>query len=247
MESTHQLPTFSSLQQANEEQGDKFLALVNKPCPQDWLKSHPQIKVKNSQGQYVALKYLPIDKVEFLLTRVFGAFYQVEVLRESVMFNSVAVTARIHYCIPGTSTWLYKDGCGAAPVQTDKGESAANLAAIKPDGVQKAFPSALSYAVSNAAARIGKVFGADINKDDAFEYAGTYSQAQAPAEQAQPQFYAPQAAPQQPAAPAAPQYPAAAPAQQYPAAAPQPQTPVQQYQPQSPQPSTFTPQFNFTL
>lgn len=198
MESNHQLPTFAGLQQPDAELGSKFLELINKPCPQEWLKNHPQIKVKNSQGQYVPLKYLPIDKVEFLLTRVFGAFKWVEVLRESVMFNSISVTVRLHYCIPGTDTWLQQDGCGAAPVQTDKGESAANLAAVKADGVQKAFPAALSYAVSNAAARIGKVFGADINKDDAFDYAGTYSQPQA--EQAAPQFYAPQQ-PQQAAQP----------------------------------------------
>jgi len=196
MQSTHKLPAFADLQRPDNEIEDKFLALINRPCPTEWLKNHPQIKVKNSQGQYVPLKYLPIDKVEFLLTRVFGAFHLVEVLRESVMFNSIGVTARLHYCVPGTDIWLYKDGCGAAPVQTDRGESAANLAAVKSDGVQKAFPAALSYAVSNAAARIGKVFGADINKDDAFEYAGTYAQQQ----QAAPQFYAPaqQATPAKP-------------------------------------------------
>ena len=75
---------------------------------------------------------------------------------------------------------------GAVAVQTDKGETAANLSAIKSDGVMKAAPAAASFAVSNAAAKIGKVFGGDINKDDALEFTGTYS-----SQPAQPQITGP--------------------------------------------------------
>lgn len=175
--SNHMLPSFAELQQPAELafKSDPFLELVNRPCPTEWVKGHPTLKVKDSRGQFHPLWYLPIDKVRFLLTAIFGPFVREEIISVQQHFNSEVVTVRLHYCIPGTSTWLYQDGVGAVAVQTDKGESAANLAAIKSDGVMKAAPAAASFAVSNAAAKIGKVFGGDLNKDDALDFTGTYA------------------------------------------------------------------------
>lgn len=175
--SNHTLPSFAELQQSQELvfKRDPFLELVNRPCPAEWVKGHPTLKVKDSRGQFHPLWYLPIDKVRFLLTAIFGPFVREEIISVQQHFNSEVVTVRLNYCIPGTSTWLFQDGVGAVAVQTDKGESAANLAAIKSDGVMKAAPAAASFAVSNAAAKIGKVFGGDLNKDDALEFAGTYA------------------------------------------------------------------------
>lgn len=152
--SNHTLPSFADLSKPDEVafKEDAFLAFINKPCPEAWVKKHPYI----AGGKH---KYLPIDKVRWLLTRAFGAFYKEEILSVQQHFNSEVVAIRLHYCIPGTNIWLFQDGVGAAPVQTDKGEAAANLAAIRGDAVMKAAPSAASYAVGNAAAKIGKVFG----------------------------------------------------------------------------------------
>lgn len=193
-QSNHKLPSFADLQQSDETafKADDFLQLVNRPCPAEWLKDHPMVKIK-VRGQWQQLKYLPIDKVRWLLTRAFGAFVKEEILSVQQHFNSEVVTVRLHYCIPGTNVWLYQDGVGAVSVQTDKGEAAANLGAIKADGVMKAAPAAASFAVSNAAAKIGKVFGGDINKDDALEFTGTYS-----SQPAQPQITGPVHATQQP-------------------------------------------------
>lgn len=199
--STHKIPEFADLQTPDEVayKADIFLSFINKPCPAEWVKLHPTIKLKDSRNQYVPLKYLPIDKIRWLLTRAFGAFVREEIISVQQHFNSEVVVARLHYCIPGTSIWLYQDGVGAVAVQTDKGESAANLAAIKSDGVMKAAPAAASFAISNAAAKIGKVFGGDLNKDDALEFSGTYS-----TQPAEPQFqqHLPAAAPVPAPAPA---------------------------------------------
>ena len=151
---------------------EKLVKVLNKPCHMSWVKNHPSIKVKRG-GQMVPLQYLPIDKVRFLLDRIFGLYWKPEVVSYTVMFNACAVHVRLHYRIPDTNIWLFKDGLGAAPVQTDKGESAANLSAIKADAVMKALPSALSYALSNAAGQ-WRLFGSDLNKDDVAEWAGTW-------------------------------------------------------------------------
>lgn len=143
---------------------DEFLAVVNSRPPQAFIKDHPMVS---------GVKYLPIDKVELLLTKVFQQWH-VEILREGQLLNSIFVTVRLHYKQPLTGEWTYQDGTGAAPIQTDKGKSAADLAAIKNDAIMKALPAAESYAVKDAAEKIGTVFGKDLNRKDTMAFTGTY-------------------------------------------------------------------------
>jgi hypothetical protein len=153
---------------------DQLNLLLNQPVPQDWLKDHPTAKKKNDQGHEVPMQYIAIDRVEFLLTRIFQQWH-VEVLREGVMFQSVYVTVRLHYRNPLTGDWHFHDGVGAVAVQTNKGKSAADLAEIKSAAVQMALPAAKSYATKDAAENLGILFGKDINRKDTFAFVGAYS------------------------------------------------------------------------
>lgn len=135
---------------------DQFNALLNSDPPAEWVKEHPFIN---------NVRYLPIDKVEFLLTKIFQ-IWQVEILREGVLFNSVYVTIRLHYRHPISLEMLYHDGLGAVGVQTDAGEAASNMKAIKQDAIMKALPAAESYAVKDAAEKFGRLFGKDLNRRD---------------------------------------------------------------------------------
>lgn len=81
---------------------DEFNVLINQNPPAKWIKTNPY--ANNS-------KYLPIDKVEFLLRKIFKDV-DIEVLREGVMFNALYVTVRIHYTHPVTGVKGFKDGCG---------------------------------------------------------------------------------------------------------------------------------------
>jgi hypothetical protein len=154
-----------------KEFGDKNLAyekdslneLLNQQPYPKWIKEHPIAKSK----------YIPIDKIEYLLTRIFQE-WRVEVLREQVMFNSIAVTVRLHVCNPITNEWTFHDGCGAMNVQTDAGKSAADLGAIKSAAVQMAFPSAKTYAIKDAAEHFGAIFGRDLNRRDIMQFTGAH-------------------------------------------------------------------------
>jgi hypothetical protein len=143
---------------------DDFLTLVNFEPPKQYVKDHPMAK---------GVKYLPIEVVEAFLTKLFQQ-WRVEIVREGQMLNSIYVTVRLHYKHPITDTWEYQDGVGAAPIQTDKGESAANMAAIKNDAIMKALPAAESFAVKDAAEKIGKIFGRDLNRRDAMAFTPSY-------------------------------------------------------------------------
>lgn len=155
---------------------DSLNELLNQPPHASWVKSHPMAKAKNDQGETIPAKYLPIDKVEFLLTYIFQN-WRIEVLREQVMFNSISITVRLHVQNPITLEWTYNDGVGAMNVQTDAGKSAADLGAIKAAAVQMALPSAKSYAIKDAAEHFGAIFGRDLNRRDIIQFSGAHTKA----------------------------------------------------------------------
>ncbi len=142
---------------------DEFLSIVNQEPPQKIVKNHPLVS---------GAKYLPIDKVELLLTKIFQQWY-VEILREGQLANSIYVTVRLHYKHP-INGWTFQDGVGASPIKTDKGFSAADMAHIKSDAVQTGLPAAESFAVKDAAEKIGTVFGKDLNRKDTLEFTPSY-------------------------------------------------------------------------
>ena len=145
---------------------DQLNLLLNQPPHVAWLKSFPaEMGIK---GQY-----MPIDKIQFLLTRIFGEWHP-EVMSYKVMFQSVAVHVRLHYKNPLTGEWSFKDGLGAAGIQTDKGASAADLGAIKLWAVQMALPIAKVAAIKDAADELGALFGRDLNRKDVVQFAGAF-------------------------------------------------------------------------
>ena len=150
---------------------DQLAALLNQPPHASWIKKHPMTK-----GDY-----LPIDKVEFLLTRIFQE-WKVEVISFTQLFQSVAVHIRLHYKNPLTGAWAYHDGVGACPVQVDAGKNASDLGAIKSAAVQMSLPAAESYAIKDAAEKFGSLFGKDLNRKDIIQFAGAYD---APVQQTQ--------------------------------------------------------------
>lgn len=134
--------------------------LLNQPPAEKWLKKHPIAS---------GVRYLPIERVEWLLTRIFLE-WRVEVKQIQVIANSCVVTIRLFYRDVLTNEMLWQDGIGAAPIQTDKGAGATDFNKVKSDGVMKSAPAAESYAVKDAAEKIGKLFGKDLNRADQLLY-----------------------------------------------------------------------------
>lgn len=161
------LPTIEELNYDPETafKNDRLNQLLNVKPPESWLKSHPYINVKNDEGKNVPLKYIPIEKIEFLLTKIFQR-WSVEIVSTGVMFQSVYVHVRLKVENPIDGTFIVQDGIGAANVQTDAGKSAADLQHIKSSAVMMALPSAESYAIKDAAEKFGRIFGKDLNRNN---------------------------------------------------------------------------------
>lgn len=136
-----------------------FQALVNQEPKPEWIKKHPQT------GE----PYIPIERIEWLLTNIIVRF-KVEVKNVQQIANSVCVTVRLHYFDMINNEWTYHDGIGGAPLQTDKGAGAIDWDKIKNNAVQIGAPAAESYAVKDAAEKIGKLFGKDLNRKEVISY-----------------------------------------------------------------------------
>lgn len=156
------LPTFNELITDTEQsiKENALMVLLNQEPPKSWLISHPMIKGYN---------YLPIEKVEYLLTRIYTK-WSVEVKSVQIIANSVCVTVRLYVTNPLNGEIEWQDGIGAAPVQTDKGSGATDWNSVKTDGVQKAAPAAESYAIKDAAEKFGKIFGRDVSRKTTMDY-----------------------------------------------------------------------------
>lgn len=152
------LPTIAELTQDVEVayKTDQFNLLLNQPPPDKWIKVHPFIKGYN---------YLPIDKVEHLLRKIFKS-YKIEITGQGTAFNGVWVTVRVHFVNPVTNEWGFYDGIGAAQLQTKQGTSPADLMNINNGALSMAFPIAKTVAVKDACDHFGTLFGANINRKD---------------------------------------------------------------------------------
>jgi len=134
--------------------------LLNQPPKASWIKQHPM---------FAKVQYLPIERVEYLLTSIFVKWH-VEIKSVQLIANSVVVTVRLFYMNPVNGEMLYQDGVGASPLQTDKDAGATDWTKIKSDAVMKSAPAAESFAVKDAAEKIGNLFGKDLNRADKILY-----------------------------------------------------------------------------
>jgi len=144
---------------------DKLNFLLNQEPPKTWIKEHPFIR---------GHKYLPIDKIEYLMRKVFKE-YKIEVLREGTSFNGVFVVVRVHYKNLASNEWSYHDGIGAINMQLRKQTREEKENNIKVDfntininngALSMAFPLAKTLAIKDACDMFGTLFGANLNRRD---------------------------------------------------------------------------------
>lgn len=163
-ENKQNLPTIAELTSDVELafKNDQFNLLTNQEPPVKWVKKHPYIKDYN---------YVPIDKVEFLLKKLFK-LYKIEVVKTGMLLNAIEVTVRVHYLHPVNNEWMYHDGVGAQELQTQKdtGNLKLDMSNINRGAVTMALPIAKSVAIKDACDHLGKLFGADLNRKDTLNY-----------------------------------------------------------------------------
>lgn len=158
------LPSISELygDVATTQKQDVFTVLLNQEPNPNWIKTHPFIK---------GYKYIPIERIEFLLKKIFKS-YRIEVLKTGMLMNAVEVSVRIHYLHPITQTWEFHDGVGAQELQTVKGSGPlkSDMSNVNNGAVTMALPIAKTIAIKDACDHFGKLFGSDLNRNTQTNY-----------------------------------------------------------------------------
>lgn len=114
----------------------------------------------------------PITHVEHLLKKIFFGLYKVEIIHYGMMVNEITMHVRLYVYHPVIHEWLHYDGISAVPVMQDAQAKVADfMNTKKKKALALNLPTAYSIALKNAAKKIGKVFGADLNR----KYEDTYS------------------------------------------------------------------------
>ena len=166
----NKLPTLADLTTDLQTawKNDQLNFLLSRNPPKDWIAKHQFIKkeiIVNGQKQKVPYEYLPIDKVEHLLRKIFKE-YKIEITGQGSSFNGVWVTVRVHFKSPINGEWYFHDGIGASQLQTKSGTSPADLQNINNGAISMAFPLAKTLAVKDACDMFGNIFGANLNRAD---------------------------------------------------------------------------------
>lgn len=134
--------------------------ILNSEPKAEWVKVHPMTKQK----------YLPIERIEYLLTVIFGS-WSVEVKEIKLIANSVVAIVRLYVKNPLTGETEHQDGVGAMPIQIKKDSGGAiDFANMNSNAIQLGAPAAESYAIKDAAEKFGKIFGKDINRKNSVDY-----------------------------------------------------------------------------
>lgn len=155
----YRVPTLAELYAEDSDawKNDKFMQLLNSDPPPHWVKVEKNIP------------YLPIDKVEILLDRIFVGRVQIDVKECKQLVNAIQVTVRLNVFHPVLQQWVYNDGVGAMPIQLQKGANG-DLSKVNSSAIQMNAPAAVSFAVKDAAERFGKIFGRDLSRKDTTNY-----------------------------------------------------------------------------
>lgn len=138
---------------------DEFKKALNVNPPKSWVKRN---QFANDS------EYIPIDKVEALLDCIFQE-WQVEIKEVKQLAQSICAIVRLHYKDPVSGEWRYHDGVGATPIKTEKGADASDMSKIVSSAVATGAPSAVSYAIKDAADHLGNLFGKNLNRQDTLD------------------------------------------------------------------------------
>lgn len=140
--------------------------ILNAEPKKEWVKTHPFVK---------NLNYLPIERVEYLLTMIFTK-WRVEIKEVKILANSIVTTVRVHVQDPITGEWDYQDGVGAMPIQVAKDAgSAIAFEKMNSSAIQIGSPASESFAIKDACEKFGRIFGKDLNRKDSVNYDRLYS------------------------------------------------------------------------
>jgi hypothetical protein len=160
---TNKLPTLSELYDDTGiiQKQNKLNLILNAEPKKEWVK------------ELNGVKYLPIERHEYLLTMIFSK-WRVEVKEVKLVANSIVTIVKVWFLDPLSNEWDWQDGIGAMPIQTAKGAGALEFDKMNTKAIQMGAPASESFAIKDACEKLGRIFGKDLNRKDNISYDRLY-------------------------------------------------------------------------
>lgn len=146
---------------------EEFTAKLNQEPDPTQLQDTPDKKAK----------YIPVGIIEMNLRKDFAGLVSFTLQSERRELNEYIVTARISVFHPVIMQWVNYDGIGAKVITQKAGTELNDFAQYKQkNALEMNAPNAYAEAIKNAAKKIGKKYGADLNRKHEDTYADVYTQ-----------------------------------------------------------------------
>lgn len=126
-------------------------------------------------------KYLPISFVRTKLDEMFAGLWNFTMLREQVIANEIIGVGMLEVFHPIAQTWIKRTGTAAVMIQqkSEKNGGSGRISNIDDkikNTLVKDFPHLESECLKNAAKKLGKMFGGDLNRKDEDIYSPIYTE-----------------------------------------------------------------------
>lgn len=138
---------------------DQFAARINQSPKPSEMKKDPK-----------GFDYLPASFIQMELDEIFLGLWSWEVRSIQVVANEILVQGDLKVFHPITGQWLTRSGVGAAIIRQRKDSAITDIDGKIKDGITMDLPHAETDAFKNAAKKLGKRFGRDLNRKFVDEY-----------------------------------------------------------------------------
>lgn len=136
---------------------ESFKKILASSPRKSWVKSNPF--ANNSL-------YIPIGIVEELLNGIYPFWSAEQHGEPKILGNSIVISVHLKVFNPIIMQWQVYPGVGAVPIEVQSGAHPTDFTKINSKAMHKNVPAAMSFAISNAAKKIGKLFGSHLNRKD---------------------------------------------------------------------------------
>lgn len=138
---------------------DRFTARINEAPNPTEMKKDPK-----------GFDYLPASFMQMELDEIFLGLWSWEVRSIQVVANEILIQGDLRVFHPITGQWIVRSGVGAAIIRQKKDSAITDIDGKIKDAITMDLPHAETDAFKNAAKKLGKRFGRDLNRKFVDEY-----------------------------------------------------------------------------
>lgn len=147
---------------------EAFTKALNQPPPKNEILIN---KLANNS------KYLPISFVQMKLDEMFFGLWETVNFEYQVVANEIVGRLELRVFHPVAKIWITRTGAAATMIQQQKGAAITDIGAKHKNTLVKDFPHLEAECLKNAAKKLGKMFGRDLNREHVDEHNGVIEQA----------------------------------------------------------------------